>query len=161
MSETSQAEAGSLVELWVLMLSKKRIVCGHLSMETLLFQFYFSASFFSFAVCLSVHGSASECSFLSDWVQVWLPAPVSHDLWQCHYEHTWMSQEDFYRGGRETSMFPGQGQKRKCLTLGLSQILNPSPNWKIITLFFFLIVLAQNENLILTFVSWFHSLTER
>lgn len=63
MSETSQAEVGCLVELWVLMLSKKRIVCGYLSMETLLFQFYFSASFFSFAVCLSVHGSASECSF--------------------------------------------------------------------------------------------------
>lgn len=27
-----------------------------------------------------------------------------------------MSQEDFYMGGRETSMFPGLGQKRKCLS---------------------------------------------
>lgn len=40
MSETPQTEAGSWVELWGLMLSKKRIVCGYLSMETLLFQFF-------------------------------------------------------------------------------------------------------------------------
>lgn len=82
MSETPQTEVGCWVELWVLMLSKKRVVCGYLSMETLLFKFNFSVSFFSFAVWLAVHGSASGCSFLCNWVQVCLPAPVSQDLWQ-------------------------------------------------------------------------------
>lgn len=54
MSETPQTEAGCWVELWGLMLSKKRVVCGYLSMKILLFQFYFSASFFSSAVWLAV-----------------------------------------------------------------------------------------------------------
>lgn len=99
MSETQQTEAGCWVELWDLILSKKRIVCGYLSMET--WQVF----------CRN----ASVCSFLTGQRCAFQHlCLMTSDT--CHCEHTSMSPEDFYMGGRETSMIPGQGQKRKCLS---------------------------------------------
>lgn len=56
-------------------------------------------------------------------------------------------------GGRETSMFPGLGQKRKCLSdTGVCvKFSNPVLITKLPI--FFLIVFTLNENLILAFVS--------